>query len=152
MEYFIRDYCDFNLNLFINSETEMRIWLDDVRPMPGIYDTHVYTAHHCIAYFKTEEVSLISFDHDLGDPKNGTGYDVACWIEEQAFLHKLKPVQWNVHSQNPVGKEKIITAMMNAEKYWRDEVEILSFETLQGNACSECDPIDFPMCHLCIGA
>jgi len=131
----------------------MRIWLDDVRPMPSYYyDTWITDADTCIQYLKTYQITLISFDHDLGKPENGTGYDVACWIEEQAFLHKLKPLNWNVHSQNPVGKEKIIKAMLNAEKYWREDVIVLPFQTIKGNPCDECDPIDFPMCHLCIGA
>jgi hypothetical protein len=59
----------------------MKVWLDDLRPMPAGFD----------------------------DPENGTGYEVAKWIEEHAFRWSqgepggLPPLEWRIHSRNPVG-------------------------------------------------
>ena len=53
--------------------------------------------------------SYISFDHDLGEGKNG--YDIAKWMietdldEEGSFIPY--DFEFYVHSQNPIGKENI---------------------------------------------
>lgn len=57
----------------------MRIWLDDVRPMPAGFDVWCRTYEDVIDLMPT--ISYISFDHDLGDADTRTGYDVACQIE-----------------------------------------------------------------------
>lgn len=97
----------------------MRIWLDDIRKMPPCFDVHCKTAKQAIMYITEPEVSFISFDHDLGEDENGTGYDVAKFIEEYAYYGKIKPIKWAIHSANPVGKENIERAMKNAENYWK---------------------------------
>ena len=94
----------------------MRAWLDDCRPMPDDFDTHVKTAEEAIALLQTNKVTLISLDHDLGTDK--TGYDVAKWIEEHAANGTLKELCPRVHSQNPIGKRNIQMALRNACNYW----------------------------------
>ena len=106
----------------------MKLWLDDERDPSNqfIIDnfgssaelTWVKTAHEAIVLFKNNKISYISFDHDLGDSSNGTGLDVAKWIEEAAFNGLIAPLQWAVHSKNPVGSQNIIFAMQSAEKFW----------------------------------
>ena len=98
----------------------MRIWLDDVRPMPVGFDIHIKTAVDAIKLITKEDVSYCSFDHDLGDEENGTGYDVANFIEEMAYYKIINPIQWAIHSANPVGRKNIEMAMKNAEKYWSE--------------------------------
>lgn len=74
-----------------------------------------YTAQEAIDILKTGKVGLISFDHDLGEPENGTGYDVAKWIEEMAHTDPSFMVpEWAIHSANPVGRENIRRAMWSA--------------------------------------
>lgn len=104
------------------------VWLDDLRPMPGNFDLHVHTAQEAINILKTNTVEYISLDHDLGLPDEssdpGTGYDVAKFIEESAFDGTLDPLSYNVHSANPIGRERMIQALMNADRFWsskRDE-------------------------------
>jgi hypothetical protein len=97
----------------------MKIWLDDIRPMPDGFDIHVMKASEAISYLKAGNVELISLDHDLGDEANGTGYDVAKFIEEAAFNRILKPLVVRVHSANPVGISNMERAITNAEQYWR---------------------------------
>lgn len=97
----------------------MKLWLDDIRPMPKGFDKHVTNvtiAKSCIA-FPYDPVDEISFDHDLGED-NGTGYDVAKFIEEQAYLGNIPPIKWSIHSANPVGRKNIEAAMKKAEEYW----------------------------------
>jgi hypothetical protein len=102
----------------------MRIWLDDVREMPDGFDHHVRTAAEAIQLLGGGGAGVISLDHDLGDEPNGTGYDVAKWIEQMAFAWSqgdsdgLPPLQWAVHSQNPVGVGNMIQALRNADRFW----------------------------------
>jgi hypothetical protein len=96
----------------------MRLWLDDVRPMPNDFVCHCLRAKEAINFVRMGMVSHISFDHDLGEPENGTGYDVAKVIEEGAFDGTIPPMTWAIHSANPVGRKNIEVAMKNAERYW----------------------------------
>jgi len=91
----------------------MRIWLDDLRPAPDGFG-QVQTAEECIALLDTGTVTALSFDHDLGTEL--TGYDVAKWIERNAI--RLRPILWDVHSMNPVGRANIVAAMQQAERFW----------------------------------
>ena len=97
----------------------MRVWLDDVREMPKDFDVWAKTAWEAIELLNSDLVTHISFDHDLGDEIFGTGYEVAKVIEEKAFCKTLNKLTWNIHSANPVGRQNIMAAMQNAEKFWR---------------------------------
>ena len=97
----------------------MRLWLDDVRVMPEDFDIWVKSALACIGIIESGIVTHISFDHDLGHSMF-TGYTVACSIEVLAFYNKVGRISWDVHSQNPVGKENIERAMKKADEYWED--------------------------------
>ncbi len=102
----------------------MKVWLDDVREMPPDFDYHARTAADAIRLLETESVRRISLDHDLGDDENGTGYDVAKWIEARAFAWAhgeacgLPPLEWAIHSQNPVGVGNMTQALRNADRFW----------------------------------
>ena len=102
----------------------MRIFLDDLRVAPqfGIYgdpitwDKVVRTAEELIELIDKNAVTYISFDHDLGTEL--TGYDVAKHIEELAAKGLLNPIDYSIHSANPVGAANIDAAMKNAWKFW----------------------------------
>lgn len=96
----------------------IKVWLDDERPMPAGFDRHVRTANEAIDIIKSGGVSLISLDHDLGEDSNGTGYDVAKFIEEGAFLGTVPPMEVRVHSANPVGASRMRMCIENAKRYW----------------------------------
>lgn len=120
----------------------MKVWLDDVRPMPEGFDVWAKTSNKAIILLSSGKVTHISFDHDLGyDPPcldcadkmsedhidhceckchsiAPTGYHVACWIESRAFWGGLPKLTWAIHSANPVGRENIKAAMTNADRYW----------------------------------
>jgi uncharacterized Fe-S cluster-containing MiaB family protein len=93
----------------------MRLYLDDERVTPDGFDVRCHTAHEAIGLLKTGEITFISFDHDLGSYRAGTGYDVARWIEEQAYTNpEFNVPSYTVHSGNPVGARNITRAMESA--------------------------------------
>lgn len=93
------------------------LWVDDERPMPDGFDLRAKTAELAIEILESGlAVHKISLDHDLG--AFGSGYDIAKWIEEQAYYGKLPRIAWNVHSANPVGRDRMTAALKNADKFW----------------------------------
>jgi len=122
----------------------MKVWLDDIRPMPEEYDVWTKSAMVCISIIETGLVDHISLDHDLGNMF--TGYTVACVIENLAYYNKIPRLTWLVHTQNPVGRDVITKTLQNADKYW------LKKEKEQNSMCYECDPVSSPMCSKCIGS
>lgn len=103
---------------FLKEQNEIKLWLDDIRPMPNNFNYHVKTAHEAIDILKTGNVIEISLDNDLGPEEAGIGYDVAKYIEEQAFLGNLPKIIWHIHSSNIVGVKNMQMALQNADKFW----------------------------------
>jgi len=99
------------------------IYLDDERPTPKDATHRVYTASEAIKLLQDLKGQLkdahFSFDHDLGNDKDGTGYMVACWMEEQAFYGNWDcvPRTFNVHSANPAGARNIHKCLEQIDKY-----------------------------------
>jgi len=98
--------------------TKLRLWLDDCRPLPAGWDVMVQTAPEAIALIASGVVSAISLDHDLGPAEAGTGYDVARWIEEAAHEGVIPQLDWRLHTDNPVGRERMRAALVNADRFW----------------------------------
>ena len=88
----------------------MKIYLDDERETPEGW-IRVFWPDEMILLLKENNVEEISLDHDLGDDKRGTGYDVLLWIEEQVFSSKYIPPKINVHSANSSAKNKMNLAI-----------------------------------------
>jgi hypothetical protein len=94
----------------------IRIWLDDVRDAPDGW-TRAYTAHEAIALLEAGGVVEISLDHDLGDDeRHGTGYTVACWIEERVAIGGFEPPTIRIHSANAVGRQRMQRAIESIER------------------------------------
>lgn len=96
----------------------IKLWLDDVRECPYKDWVTAKSASEAIFILKTGLVTHMSFDHDLGNDEDGTGYTVSCWVEDAAFNNLIQPIQWKIHSANPVGVNKIRSALESADKYW----------------------------------
>src|SRR5258708_372737 len=94
----------------------IKLWLDDIRPMPPYYTHWAKTVQEAIELLKTNNVVECSLDHDLGQGE--TGYDLAKWIENHAHNGFLQPIRCKIHSQNPVGKQNMQMALANASHYW----------------------------------
>jgi hypothetical protein len=105
----------------------MRIYLDDIRN-PPLFDRYTgerldwvicRTAAEVIVLLDSHKVKYISFDHDLGPDPAGTGYDVAKFIESQAHTNPdFPPVDYDIHSGNPVGSNNIDQDMKSAWRVW----------------------------------
>lgn len=101
----------------------MKLWIDDVRPAPeGWEHAKTYDEAHKILNKNAFNGAIeeISFDHDLGDQYNRSGYDLAKMIEEWANGGHNKRLKWSIHSANPVGRQNIEMAMKNADRYWTE--------------------------------
>lgn len=105
----------------------MKLWLDDVRKPPSRKWTWVKTYESAVLLLKTNQVSVISLDHDLGTVK--TGYDVACWIEEKYIAKQLIAPKIECHSDNPAGIKKIrqVAQVLEREAVKRQKRDELSY-------------------------
>jgi hypothetical protein len=110
---------------------KIRLWLDDDRDPtdPNIQNLFgavgdelwVKNSAEAISWLETGKVGWISLDNDLGDIKiNGEGYDVAKWIEEQAYYGKIERIKCRVHTQNVGKQDQIYQAISNADEYWSE--------------------------------
>lgn len=84
----------------------MRVYLDDERPAPEGW-VRAYWPEEVIALLEAGGVEEVSLDHDLGDDKKGTGYDVILWVEEAVAVRGFKPPRLSVHSANSSAREKM---------------------------------------------
>lgn len=110
----------------MNDTNCVRIYLDDRlsaplfdrngEPYPEGYWTEVQTAEEAIKLIDTGQVEFIDFDHDLG--RKLSGYDVAKHVEQLAVEGSILPIEYHIHSGNPVGAGNIDAAMKNAWKHW----------------------------------
>lgn len=91
----------------------MKLWVDDVRPMPIDYKAidceHAYSvedAINIITYWERKgyDIDLIDLDHDAGYyAKYGGDYiRILDWLEETGRNYPIR-----IHSMNPVGVENM---------------------------------------------
>jgi len=89
----------------------MKVYLDDERIAPEGW-TQTRWPDETIALLQTGTVTHLSLDHDLGDDKRGTGYDVLLWLEQEVVLNNFTPpASIEVHSANPAGKKRMQAAI-----------------------------------------
>ena len=83
----------------------MNLYLDDLRSTPENFE-RVYDYDEFVNFINKNGVpEFISFDHDLGEGK--TGFDCAKLLVEFCLDNGVSDINFQVHSQNPVGKENI---------------------------------------------
>lgn len=83
----------------------MNLYLDDLRSTPENFK-RVYDYDEFVNFINKNGVpEFISFDHDLGEGK--TGFDCAKFLVEFCLDNGVSEINFQVHSQNPVGKENI---------------------------------------------
>lgn len=69
--------------------------------------TSVYDTRNCQYLLATQEWDLVSLDHDIGDGQ--TGYDVVAFMA--TLPDDKRPKYVNVHSYNPVGRERMVNKL-----------------------------------------
>ena len=95
----------------------MKIWVDDVRPVPAGY-VGTKSVNETIALIEKAEadganIELLDLDHDLGDYASDGG-DVIKILEYLAERETLYPVQ--IHTANPVGRANMERTI---NRYWK---------------------------------
>lgn len=87
------------------------LYLDDLRPIPdGFVGVRSYVEF--VNYISQNGLpDFISFDHDLGLEESG--FDCAKWLVNYCLDTDYRLPQFDVHSQNPVGKENILSLLNN---------------------------------------
>ena len=99
----------------------MKLWLDDLRPVPYGYEgaKSVYEAKKLIqeAEHNGIEIEALDLDHDLGDyaDQGGDAIRLLDWLAERETFY---PVE--IHTANPVGRANMerILARYWGEQYW----------------------------------
>ena len=100
----------------------IHLWVDDERPAPQGW-VWAKTALEAITVLKSFHVSEISMDHDLGDVQQD-GSQVTCYILEQAYMGNIPKMEWHIHSQNPVGAQKMQWDLEKADSFWEKNGQI----------------------------
>lgn len=86
------------------------LFLDDERFPTDENSVIVRTFNEAVDYVnKNGTPKHVDFDHDLGFGR--TGYHFAMWLCERALDGEGFPESYDVHSQNPIGRKKIIDLM-----------------------------------------
>ena len=85
--------------------------IDDQRNLPA--DRVARTYKDGIEALREQHWNLLYLDHDLGDSsgvegRELTGYDVACWLEENP---QFLPDRIEIVTSNPAGRRKIELAL-----------------------------------------
>jgi hypothetical protein len=95
-----------------------KLYLDDIRtPRTEGWDI-VRSYDDFVAWIRLNDIpDEVSFDHDLGENTEKTGYDAAKWLGAQCLLTDTPFPKWNVHSANPVGKANIESYIQNVIKH-----------------------------------
>ena len=93
----------------------MPLYLDDLRPTPKGFD-RVYSYEEFVPYLERKGLpDFISFDHDLGEDLSG--YDCAKYLVAYCLEHQRSLPDYQVHSQNPVGRENIERLLENFKSF-----------------------------------
>lgn len=93
----------------------MKIWVDDVRPVPDDTWTPARTYVEAINLIRKGDWNTVSLDHDLGDfsgvdGREMTGYDILLDIVEEWHDGEL-PGEVLVHTANPVARNRMIATI-----------------------------------------
>ena len=93
----------------------MKIFIDDIRLAPEKYDLVFRTGESFLAWLKnntSEQIELVSFDHDLGlDVIDG--YELVKRMVE--VPNQIERIQF--HTDNLVGLKNMYMYIKNAQKY-----------------------------------
>ena len=99
----------------MKERTQLRkLYLDDIRiPKTEGWDI-IRTYEEFVSWITKNGIPKeISFDHDLGEIDEKTGYDCAKWLCEYCWTNGLPLPEFNCHSANPVGRENILSILNN---------------------------------------
>lgn len=97
----------------------MKIWVDDLRPVPEGYEwaKSVNQAIYLVEKAEAggEKVELLDLDHDLGDyySDGGDAIKILDWLAERGAFYPVR-----IHTANPVGRENMERMIA---RYWPEK-------------------------------
>jgi hypothetical protein len=95
-----------------------KLYLDDIRTPKTEGWIIVRSYDEFVAWIRLNGTpDKVSFDHDLGESTEKTGYDAAKWLGQHCLLTDTPYPKWNVHSANPIGKANIEAYINNVIKH-----------------------------------
>ena len=105
------------------------LYIDDIRQPKTNFTKIVRTCEEGQLYIKEHGMpDFISFDHDLGmvnGEERKSGYDFAKWIVDSDLDGDIdipNDFNFNVHSANPVGAEKIKSILNGYLKFKKEQL------------------------------
>jgi len=96
----------------------MKVFLDDIRTAPQGWKL-VRWPQEAISLLMTGAVTDLSLDHDLGDDKRGTGYDVITWLEKAVIEYGIIPPKIKVHSANVAARQRMEQGIRSIDRLHR---------------------------------
>jgi hypothetical protein len=98
---------------------KFKLWVDDTREPPD--DTWIWAKKISEAWRYLQNVipSIISLDHDLGEPEPGYGMENGYDLLIAMFDAKRIPDQIYIHTMNPVAKMRMEKALIDYRKHER---------------------------------
>ncbi len=99
----------------------MKVFLDDIRPAPTGWRL-VRWPQEAISLLMTGAVSDLSLDHDLGNDKRGTGYDVITWLEKAVIDYEIIPPNMKIHSANIAARKRMEQGIYSVNRLYRMRV------------------------------
>ena len=94
----------------------MKHFLDNEREAPEGW-VRVRRPGEAIRLLKAGGVSELSLDHDLGNERRGTGYDVVLWVEEAMATSGFVPPKMTSHSSNASAWAKMEAGLERIRRY-----------------------------------
>jgi len=96
----------------------MKVYLDDERSPPEGW-TLVRWPEDVIKLLESQRITELSLDHDLGNDRRGTGYDVILWIEKAVATSDFQPPLIKVHSANTSARQKMEAGIISINRFLR---------------------------------
>ena len=94
----------------------MKIWVDDLRPVPSGYEL-AKSVNQAISLIKKAEkdnelIEILDLDHDLGDyySDGGDAIKLLDWLAERETFYPIR-----IHTANPVGRANMERMI---KRYW----------------------------------
>jgi len=94
-----------------DNENGIQIWLDDTREAPDGW-IRAFWPDEVFSLCNNYNIKTISLDHDLGNDKKGTGYDVLLAVEKSVVENKLTKIpEIRIHTANPAARKRMEMAL-----------------------------------------
>ncbi len=97
----------------------MKIWVDDLRPVPAGYEW-AKSVNQAISLVEKAEangetIEVLDLDHDLGDfyTDGGDAIKLLDWLAERGTFYPVR-----IHTANPVGRENMERMIA---RYWPEK-------------------------------